>query len=92
MSRDATDDLAHEAVRVANETVGYPRYTLTPEGASEYRLVTTSEFTGRAIASRRFQLPHEVGVLLQELEGGARRYAVKRPSVVARLERHPPRR
>lgn len=85
LAPDRSERLAQEALVRANERAGYTRYALVPAPhGGEFRLTVTAEFTGNVKAGGRYQLPHELQAVLDELEHGTDRYLQKRPALAAR--------
>ncbi len=73
------------AVEAANTVAGYPRYTVEESG-TELVIVARGEFPPHSILTRTpVQLPYELDRARELVYTGARRYATKRPALVARL-------
>lgn len=83
LAPDQSERLVHETLVRANERVGYPRYALAPAPQGEMRLIVTAEFTGAVKVGARYQLPHVLQALLDELEHGTDRSLQKRPALAA---------
>lgn len=73
------------AISQANLESGYARYALRDAGGSEVRLTVTGEVSGAVQAGGLYQLPHQVGALLEALRVGSRNYRARRNAVLARV-------